>query len=763
MENLPTLTKATEIAADQSPQQAGLRELGVLLHSAAYAGLQAPVNAVLQSFGDSDGKLAERLPHIDAPEKTTPWSLDWNLQQIGTGIGMILPVLASRKMVTGLVPSATAELAAQKGLAALTAGEAKTLTRYELGVSLGTGLVYGGVLTPSQLEPGQSLLEARLKQATGAALTFGTLSLASNGLKTFADSAAIKENAIGTVLQNNTARMALSGIPAGLLSVDAQSVIDGKGLPSITDHFDSKHVEAIYNFSIVGAGIGRLMGPEGQSEREPIKFGLERSASDSSLAGRSSSDMLLELQSKLSGGEQRIADLDLSAVKAPEKVTYQRDVRELPQLKQGATATGADGAPLSLGAFEANSLNHVTTPVRIYEADGIAAKVIVPEEYAAKLDRLEQLKQTATTTGADASKAATELAKPEMQDLAKHMTVQDAFRHALMTPEPGKFKEIILSDQTNPYDLWYKANTGNADFSSAADTVFSTRQTSWYKQQLAPTLTEDTMHEWSHLFDEHNPLYAQIIRNANQVDNLPTRSYAKVPREQIAILLGEYALHPSGERVNQLLSSAPVTSTAIGEGLSNLLSRIPVEERSPLHEQLLARADMMRNLAAPVARQTLIEQINNNGDSSTAGKNALKALVFLGQPEDFAGLTSVRSVNMSYQPLSDANGALLGHLPDLNSADLRHTFVGVDTMRQLGNAPLENLNLEGTRVTNASMSYLPQTITNLNISGTRLSDQALPFLKRIQTLEKLNISNTKISADGFSQLKAALPNTRIIR
>ena len=756
MENLPTLATAPDLLSGQDSYKPGLHELGVLLHSAAYSGLQSPVNAVLQSIGGD--ALVKGTPHIDAPEPAKPWTLDWNLQQVGTGIGMLAPILASRKLVTALAPSATAELAANKGMAALTSQEASGLTRYELGVSVGTGLVYGGLLSPSDLQPGQSLAEARLKQSASSAITFGTLSLANLGLKNLGGSELLKDTNAGVLLRNNTVAMALSGVPAGIVSVDAQSVMNGKGLPSVAEHFNSNYAEAIYDFSVVGAGLGHLSRPT-SSDSVQLKAGQERAAT-SALGDKSSLEMLAEMKARLAD-TGKINDFNLDQVKAPANISYQRDLHDLPQLKPNATATGVDGSAMSLAQFESHSLNTVATPVRVYEAEGMSSKVVIPEEYAAKLDRQAILQEQAKGTGSAAEKARIELAKPEIKELDGRMTVEDAFRHALMTPEPGKFNEIHLYPDSNPYDLWYKTQTGSSDFASAADTVFGNGQTTWYKQSLGPNLAVDTMHEWTHLFDENNPLAAKVILAANSIDNMQTRSYAQVPREQIAILLGEHALNPQGQAAAELMKAAPVTAKAIADGLHNLLSRIPEEERSPLHDQLMARAELMRNEAGPVARQYLVEKIQADPESAE-GQRALQVLVLIGEPQDLQKLASVNSIDMSHEPLIDSVGAKIGQLPQLTKADLSFTFIASETMRQLDGKPLLDLNLEKTNVTNAAMSYLPRTLQFLTLADTRISDQALPFLQRLQMLQSLDVSGTSISESGLARLKAALPNTRII-
>ncbi|MBX9685371.1 MAG: hypothetical protein K2X27_01640 [Candidatus Obscuribacterales bacterium] len=746
MDKTPILTKSPELIGKKD-SCAGVHEVGVLLHSAAYAAFQAPMNALVQPFGGKEDRF------LSAPKETKAWSKDWHLQQLGTGAGMLVPILLSRKIVTSLAPSATAELAASKGLEALTKKELTTLARYEFGTALGTGLVYGGVFTPSKLEPGQSLADARLRQAGSAATTFAALNLTTAGLKSLGTSERLKDTVMGKLLKNEVAVTALAGVPTGVVAVDAHSVFAGKGMPGLKEHFSSKYMESIYNFSVVGAGLGYLGGPRKAAETEKAKIGLERSAT-SDLSIKSSRELLGELSSRLNG-EGKVADFDLSAVPAP-KLSFERDVRNLPRLKEGAELNDS----VSVSQFERDAIEYKSEPVRIYEAEGSRTRVIVPEEYALKLDRLAELKEQSLRKDAVGEKARAELDTPEMRELSDRMTVAEAFKHAQMTPEPAQFREIHLLGTENPYDAYYRAKTGNADFVSAADTIFKRGQTNWYKKDGGPSLLEDTMHEWTHLFDENHPLDAQVIRIANEIDNLDTRAYANVPRERMAILVGEYALHANGRRAGQLMEAAPVTSLAVAEGLLNVLGKVPEGQQSALHAQIKARAEAIKTAVEPIARKTLLEQIQENPGSAEANA-AFKALVFLGQAKDLNGMR-MESVDLRFEPLTDARGTRLGQIEGLTDLNLEHTFVGPETMRALDGKPLQSLVLANTRVNNSSLSFLPQSLRNLDLSGTKIGDQSVPFLQRLQRLETLDVRGTQLSQTGLDRLKAALQNTEII-
>lgn len=746
MDRSLTLTTRPDLLADQKAPP-GIHEASVLLHSAAYAGLQAPLNAIVQPFGGKADTI------ISAPEQTKAWSSDWHMQQVGTGVGMLAPILLSRKLLTTVFPSATAKLATEKGIEALTKQEARFLARYELGISVGTGLVFGGLLTPSKLEPGQSLADARWRQAGSAGVTFGTLTLGTMGIKSLAGSSALKETTAGRWLKNDTVATALAGVPAGIVSVDAHSVFNGKGLPTLAQHFDSKYAEAVYNFSVVGAGIGYVTGPRSSKVKDNATPGMERAATDLPV-GKSSRDLLAEMGDRLQA-TSKIPDLAIDSLPAP-KVKYERDVRNLPRLKDGVDITD-----MSPARFEREAIERTPEPVRVYEAEGTTIRVVISETYAAKLDRFSQLKKLAEQTDAAGERARLDLKTPEMAELEGRMTVEDAFRHALMTPEPGQFREIHILETTNPYDALYRAKHGNPEFASSGDTIFKLRQTNWYRKDAGPTMVEDMMHEWGHLFDEYHPIEAQIIRIASRIDAPETRPYAKVPREQTPILVGENALHPSGRRVADLMQSSPVTAMAIAEGMLAVLARVPVERRGTLHEQFVARAQLMKNEAGPAARQTLLEIIKSDA-GSPAANDALRALVFLGQPKDLQALVNVRTVDLSTEPLSDTRGTRIGEIPSPTEVDLSLTHAGPGTLRALEGKPLETLNLSGTQVTNDSLAFVPGTVRNLNLSGTKLvGDGAVPFLIRLKGLQSLDVSNTRMTPRGLRTLREALADTDI--
>ena len=67
-------------------------------------------------------------------------------------------------------------------------------------------------------------------------------------------------------------------------------------------------------------------------------------------------------------------------------------------------------------------------------------------------------------------------------------------------------------------------------------------------------------------------------------------------------------------------------------------------------------------------------------------------------------------------------------------------------------------------MTDASMPVIAQnkSLEKLFLSYTGITDAAVPYLKQLGGLQRLDIQGTGITEAGLAELKAALPNTRIV-
>ncbi len=747
--NIETLHFSTDLAGATFAGEQGSAE--VLLRSAAYAAFQSPVNGVLQLF-DADGKKGllkedSAWQLIAPPPKAEPWSRNWHLEQIGTGVGMILPLVATHKVVQSCFPNKIAALAGEKGLQCLTQAEKRHLVRYEIGVAAGTGALFGGFLTPTQEASSATLGRQRFDQAVSSALTFGTMATVGAGIKSITQPLKM-EGVLGKIVRSDSLATALAGIPAGIVAVDSHKFLQTGKLATWDERLQS-----MYSFSILGAGLGKAMRI---GKNSIVGEGAERVGDPRAAIEQPIERVLLEPTSRESGAV-RFPDLKIDVPKNVD-LTYERTSVSMPRLKEGVTLPETFDSQLQ---FEQLALRQEPVPVRVYRSPGLKTEVIVPEDYALKLDRVNELKQQAKLEGTAGYLASRTLAEPQWAELAERMTPQDVFGHLQMTPRPSRFQRIVITDQRNPYDAWYASQHRQPGFRSAADSVFSLGETTWYGRERGPGMVNDMLHEWVHHEQKANPLDTAVFQIASRLENQSwPRDYARAPEENFAITLGEHVLHPEGAKVSELVANAPLRAAALGHGLQMMLQEVPLGERGLLHDQLATRAELLSSQASPLARRILVDIAG--GEQSPNSLNAVKLLLFLGKAEDFAGLSAVRKLDLSFEPLADAQAQNLRFLTGLRELDLNNTHVSDATLRHLASTPLEVLNLRKTRVTNAGMANLPTSLRTLDISGNPLGDPAVRSLVNLTNLKLLDLQGTRITHVGLGKLVEGLPGIQIL-
>jgi len=132
----------------------------------------------------------------------------------------------------------------------------------------------------------------------------------------------------------------------------------------------------------------------------------------------------------------------------------------------------------------------------------------------------------------------------------------------------------------------------------------------------------------------------------------------------------------------------------------------------------------------------------------------------------FAGLTKLRVFNMPDSRLTDNGLAVIGGMTQLENLVIpSHQNITDAGVARLGNLTnLNLLNLTRTKITDASVPVIAQNknLEKLFLSYTGITDAALPYLQQLRGLQRLDIQGTGITEAGLAQLKAALPNARIV-
>jgi hypothetical protein len=132
----------------------------------------------------------------------------------------------------------------------------------------------------------------------------------------------------------------------------------------------------------------------------------------------------------------------------------------------------------------------------------------------------------------------------------------------------------------------------------------------------------------------------------------------------------------------------------------------------------------------------------------------------------FAGLKKLRVLNMPDSKLTDNGLTVIGGMTQLENLVIpSHQNITDAGVAKLGNLKnLNLLNLTRTNITDASMPLIAQNtgLEKLFLSFTNITDAAIPHLKQLNGLQRLDIQGQGVTQEGFTELKAALPNTQII-
>lgn len=155
----------------------------------------------------------------------------------------------------------------------------------------------------------------------------------------------------------------------------------------------------------------------------------------------------------------------------------------------------------------------------------------------------------------------------------------------------------------------------------------------------------------------------------------------------------------------------------------------------------------------------------------------------------FAGMKSLRSLNLSKSKLTDASLKNLGSMKGLERLDLSEVEVTANGLTELannksiielhlGSCPvtdemlatvatmkgLRMLVLSGTKITDASLAKVAQldNLVTLMLSRTAVTDEGIKQLATLKKLKGLFLNETKVTKDGVAALKTSLPTTAIL-
>lgn len=270
---LPSLTRGGDLLSTEKSAAAKVLE-NPFINSAAHTFIQGPVDAVSQVIDKTTGSnLLPNLRLIPDARKAEFGSGDWLQQQAGAAVGalpyLVLLHQGSRAMLSERMLSADTRLMLDAGVKLGSTG-VQQVARLELASAGLTGATYSGLLTPVHPEEMQStsgFLGAKFRDAAVGGATFMTLTGSMLGTKSLAEG--LKPGFIQTALKSDLGAGIVSGLPAGVVSAQADSLLRGNGLASWKDTSES---------ALGFAMIGGLM-PAGQKGLKMLSERVPASAS----------------------------------------------------------------------------------------------------------------------------------------------------------------------------------------------------------------------------------------------------------------------------------------------------------------------------------------------------------------------------------------------------------------------------------------------------------------------------------------------------
>lgn len=258
-ESLMTTLSLTQQRHDNQRAGANAVDLvGEAGYTALYQGLQAPVKSLGQiadkalNSANIKTNIADAVDVMPAPEHEKFGTARWHAQQIGGGLGMIAPFVATK----GLLAKSGLSFAAKTEAGVLASSRLMSVANAGLiADGAAAGFAYDFLLRPVEQQDMNKFWETRTKHGITGAATFGTLTAGSVGLRhlTRPLAGAIAEAPGAVKVANDVLHGALPGVPAGLVNADVNARLTQGRWATNQERF-----EGMYTMTFAGGALGGM-------------------------------------------------------------------------------------------------------------------------------------------------------------------------------------------------------------------------------------------------------------------------------------------------------------------------------------------------------------------------------------------------------------------------------------------------------------------------------------------------------------------------
>ncbi len=226
-------------------------------------GAQSPLVGVAQLIDrKADGPASKAVTFVDAPEKADFGSARWFAQQAGNTVGSIsaiLPLLAINKGVSGTMSrnySLRAGLAMSENMTVLTSEQALKAGGLKTLEGVATGALFSAAFSPVDSKTkDDDFWAARAHNVGVGGLTFGAFNSVGLASRSISERTATSMPLLSSALKSDLGAGVSSGIVAGGLSTQFDSLLSGKGPASL-----AQTLEGSASFAFMGGGFAYLKG-----------------------------------------------------------------------------------------------------------------------------------------------------------------------------------------------------------------------------------------------------------------------------------------------------------------------------------------------------------------------------------------------------------------------------------------------------------------------------------------------------------------------
>jgi hypothetical protein len=611
-------------ALKPKPDDSAAHTLTVFAQSLAYSAVEAPTRGVAQILDhalltklDDDVQSKFNNAGIHQTEAAAYGTTAWKAEQFGNALGMVLPMWLSRKLMVGKAEPALAE----------TASIADKAMR-EAGLSARTGFFYGAALTPTddKNSTGNILLD-RAKQGFNTAVTFGAMGASATltgevlnrtaaSLESITLHSALKTS-LQSVLSSSITHGAISGVPGGFIQAQLGAMENRREFASLQDIKESIVGMTMVGGTMGSAGLFKETAPKATpkinleipSETTPAFPSSRFAVSDPPPSAVEITTPKHTFTTRDIDGTHHPFDIEFDPLKRRSSLYVinhrSLEVRPIEFTPEAALNPAKRG---SFDNFEQWGVETRQVPVYVYRFPGLTTEIVVPKDYADKIDQLRDYKVA-----------------PSLKKYTHRIWPEEMAQMLKQLPQSEIVKSVELLDHRNPWDLkrtrdWKVAAQAigevpgpEHEFRALADAGARDGTIRFFDSATGheDALQEYLNHEWAHLL-EIEPVFRAFREAANaERDGFFARDYAKENNsENWAVHLGERFLNADGAAFAELPEKAPARTLVMAKAIRNML-----EERkdnpSPRHHEFMNRVEAAEALATINLQKGILEDIGN--------------------------------------------------------------------------------------------------------------------------------------------------------